>query len=106
MCVQRTLTNHYTDICDDDKQLLYTKCTYVYPSDIQCTNPVPKYLEPLLCGGHCDNIKPPHSCSETLMEGTGFSRIEGSVCLETSTGEPAPQGDREPRTVDVDVGVK
>lgn len=20
---------------------------------------MPKYLDPLLCGGHCDNIKPP-----------------------------------------------
>ena len=26
---------------------------------MQCTNPIPKYLDPLLCGGHCDNINPP-----------------------------------------------
>ena len=52
------------DVCDDDKQLLYTKCSYVYPSGIQCTNPVPQYLDPLLCGGHCDNIRPPEPCLE------------------------------------------
>jgi hypothetical protein len=52
------LTPFLPDVCDDEKQLLYTKCSYVYPSGIQCTNPVPRYLDPLLCGGHCDNIRP------------------------------------------------
>ena len=53
-----------SDVCDDSKQLLYTKCSYIYPSGIQCTNPIPKYLDPLLCGGHCDNIRPPESYVE------------------------------------------
>ena len=53
----------------------------MYPSGIQCTNPVPKYLEPLLCGGHCDNIRPPDcvvwsgdSIKEATTLGLGLDR--------------------------------
>ena len=54
------LTNSYcTDICDDEKQLIYTRCSYIYPSGNQCSNPIPRYLDPPLCGGHCDSVEPP-----------------------------------------------
>ena len=29
---------------------------YVYPSGAQCTSPVSVYLNPPLCGGHCDTV--------------------------------------------------
>ncbi len=82
-------------MCDDSKQLLYTKCSYMYPSGIQCTNPVPKYLDPLLCGGHCDNIRPPEDCVEKL-EGNVKQEItlasvnrveEASIQAATTTSE-------------------
>jgi len=57
-----------SDICDDPKQNLFIRCSYVYPSGQQCTNPVPKYLDPLLCGGHCDNIKPPSYDTKETVE--------------------------------------
>ncbi len=44
-----------TDICDDTKQLLYTRCTF---NGTKCTNPIPQYFEPPICGGHCDTIEP------------------------------------------------
>lgn len=77
-----SLTGGVPDICDDSKQLLYTKCTYIYPSGNQCTNPVPKYLDPLLCGGHCDNIRPP-DCG---VEGGGDS-IRGATTLGLGLGQ-------------------
>ena len=43
-----------TDIVEDSKQQLYTSCCYTGPNGMTCNNPVPKYLEPLLCGGHWD----------------------------------------------------
>lgn len=51
--------NHYSDICEDEKQLMYTRCSYIYPSNNQCTNPIPRHLDPPLCGGHCDSVDPP-----------------------------------------------
>lgn len=54
-----SLTLRCKDICDDSKQLLYTRCSYVYPSGIQCSKPVARYLEPPLCGGHCDSVSVP-----------------------------------------------
>ena len=81
------------DICDDPKQHLYTKCSYVYPSGTQCTNPVPQYLNPLLCGGHCDNVNPPldeSGDSETTHEGTSTSSgaIETSGRSDITEGKP------------------
>ena len=29
-------------------------CSYTGPNGMTCSNPVPKYLDPLLCGGHWD----------------------------------------------------
>ena len=54
------------DICDDEKQLFYTNCSYVFPSGGQCSNPVPLYMVPPLCGGHCDNVSlnPPEKAKE------------------------------------------
>ena len=45
------------DILEDSKQQLYTYCSYTSPVGTTCLNPVPKYLDPLLCGGHWDQIK-------------------------------------------------
>ena len=53
------MTKGYTDICEDEKQLMYTRCSYVYPSGNQCSNPIPQYLDLPLCGGHCDSVEPP-----------------------------------------------
>ena len=39
---------------EDSKQQLYTYCSHVSSNGMTCTNPVPKYLDPLLCGGHWD----------------------------------------------------
>ena len=44
---------------EDGRQLLYIRCRYVYPTGLQCSNPVVQYLEAQLCGGHCDNIELP-----------------------------------------------
>ena len=38
---------------------MYMRCSYVYPSGNQCSNPIPQHLDPPLCGGHCDSIDPP-----------------------------------------------
>ena len=38
---------------------MYTRCSYVYPSGNQCSNPIPRHLDPPLCGGHCDSVDPP-----------------------------------------------
>ena len=38
---------------------MYTRCSYIYPSGSQCSNPIPQYLDPPLCGGHCDRVEPP-----------------------------------------------
>lgn len=46
------LNECYTDILEDNKQLLYTECSHTNCGGITCTNPVPKYLTPLLCGDH------------------------------------------------------
>lgn len=54
-----SLTKDYTDICEDEKQLMYTRCSYVYPSGSRCTNPIPQHLDPPLCGGHCDSVELP-----------------------------------------------
>lgn len=42
---------------EDTKQVLYTCCSYSHTNGVLCTNPVPKYLEPSLCGAHWDQIE-------------------------------------------------
>ena len=91
------------DVCDDDKQLLYTKCSYIYPSGIQCTNPVPKYLDPLLCGGHCDNILPPESYIEkgeaaVKQEITLSSHSTNIVAENSYEMQACGRDEDEPRT--------
>ena len=44
-------------MCDDHSQLLYVRCSYTYPSGQPCSKPVPGFLCPPLCGGHCDNVE-------------------------------------------------
>lgn len=81
----------------------------MYPSGIQCTNPIPKYLDPLLCGGHCDNIRPPEITpppenSEASVRqkitlsrgGVGDSHAEGSEGnqqVDTNTSVASGDGD-------------
>lgn len=47
----------HSDILEDSKQLLYTNCTHTNSGGIACTNPVPKYLSPSLCGDHWYQVK-------------------------------------------------
>ena len=94
----------FPDICSDQKQLLYTLCTYVYPSGGQCASPIPLYLTPPLCGGHCDtalssppypDIKNPHETSETTVpkevvttptsEGVNYGVTEKATASDRST---------------------
>jgi hypothetical protein len=91
-------------ICSDQKQLLYTLCTYVYPSGGQCASPIPLYLTPPLCGGHCDtalssppypDIKNPHETLETTVpkevvttptsEGVNYGVTEKATASDRST---------------------
>ena len=51
MCSE-PLTCFSQDILEDSRQLLYTHCTHTDPGGIACTNPIPKFLNPLLCGAH------------------------------------------------------
>ena len=50
----------------------------MYQSGAQCSNPVPHYWEPTLCGGHCDNVSPPDFSSTdddgSTAEGEGGAR--------------------------------
>ena len=68
-----TLTHsltHSTDICGDPKQLLYATCSYIYPSGTQCSSPVPIYLNPPLCGGHCDTAVTSQNSDHSQRPGT------------------------------------
>lgn len=51
------LTVHSSDVCDVRNQLLYVKCSYVYPSGQSCSKPIPHFVNPPLCGGHCDSVE-------------------------------------------------
>ena len=94
----------FPDICSDQKQLLYTFCTYVYPSGGQCASPIPLYLTPPLCGGHCDTAlssptyldnKKPHETPETpvpkevvttpISEGVNDGVTEKATASDRST---------------------
>ena len=73
---------------------------------MQCSNPVPNYWDPPLCGGHCDNVSLPEysyadgggevgtkggadgSCSERIVEeGGGDGEIESASVKEEGGGE-------------------
>lgn len=60
-----------SDILEDPKQQLYTQCCYTYKSSsgssIYCHNPVLRYQDPPLCGGHLDHTEV-HLSSETEDE--------------------------------------
>ena len=101
MCTLISLTNA-ADICEDEKQLMYTRCSYVYPSGNQCTNPIPRHLHPPLCGGHCDNVNPPKvgqtvdndaSKAEDLGSTTGTQ--QGSTYTSDSKSD-VTRTDRDP----------
>ena len=95
----------FPDICSDPKQLLYTLCAYVYPSGGQCASPIPHYLTPPLCGGHCDtalssppptssasinqdNKQPPHESAETTTPTeVATTPRTGEVNLSSTTGK-------------------
>lgn len=81
-----TLNSALTDICEDPKQLLYVSCSYVYPSGAHCTSPVPVYLQPPLCGGHCDIAITETLKSQPALEGEGAPKEE-----ELSAGLKEPQ---------------
>lgn len=69
------ILNHICiDVCDDDRQLFYTRCSYAYQSGVQCSNPVPLYIVPPFCGGHCDNISvaPPVKEEQSSVEDTNI----------------------------------
>ena len=72
----KSLNSALTDICEDPKQLLYVSCSYVYPSGAHCTSPVPVYLQPPLCGGHCDIAIMETSKGQPELEGEGATRGE------------------------------
>ena len=44
---------------------------------MQCSNPVPTYWDPPLCGGHCDNVSTP-TYSNTDGDGCGEVGADGS----------------------------
>lgn len=69
------------DIFDDEKQLFYTKCSYVFPSGGQCSNPVPLYMVPPLCGGHCDNVS--LNSPETGQQQNSHSQAINKVAVKT-----------------------
>ncbi|XP_064397960.1 KAT8 regulatory NSL complex subunit 2-like [Halichondria panicea] len=68
-------------IFDDEKQLFYTKCSYVFPSGGQCSNPVPLYMVPPLCGGHCDNVS--LNSPETGQQQNSHSQAINEVAVKT-----------------------
>lgn len=46
------------DVLEDTKQQMYTQCSFSYETEagsvVSCHNPVLRYLNPRLCGGHWD----------------------------------------------------
>ena len=93
-----SLNSALTDICEDPKQLLYVSCSYVYPSGAHCTSPVPVYLQPPLCGGHCDIAIMETSKGQPELEGEGASMGE-----ELSTGSREPQNQTMSREGDLSI---
>ena len=64
-------------------------CSYVYPSGLQCTSPVPIYLSPPLCGGHCDTAITETKAKEP-QELTGTSEMSHCDGEEDSTENRLP----------------
>lgn len=62
---------------------------------MQCTNPIPKYLDPLLCGGHCDNIKPP----DCILEANDAS-IREETTMGLSLEEDMLEGNADDSTTE------
>ncbi len=56
------------DICEDPRQQLYTRCSY---GGGKCTNPIPQYWDPPLCGGHCDTMEMGVAAGGEESEGGG-----------------------------------
>ena len=75
-----------TDICSDTKQLLYTSCTYIYPSGTQCGSPIPLYLNPPLCGGHCDTALSP--ANDDVKSGEDIAGNGRDLHVSATLGEP------------------
>ena len=61
---------------------MYTRCSYVYPSGSQCSNPIPRHLDPPLCGGHCDSVELPR-LEETADDGASGNGETERDPLET-----------------------
>lgn len=73
-------------------------CSYVYPSGLQCTSPVPIHLNPPLCGGHCDT-----AITETKpLELTGSSENTRCDEEEVSTENRPPDVVEEEKEHDKD----
>lgn len=71
------------DICADPKQLLYTSCIYVYPSGAQCVSPVAIYMNPPLCGGHCDMaVMTPPSLATVVEKPLVFNTLGEEESIE------------------------
>ena len=63
----------FSDILDDSRQQLYTHCSHSNSAGISCCNPVPKYVDPLLCGDHWYQapLSVPRNDEETDPESDG-----------------------------------
>ena len=94
-----SLTLEYTDICDDPKQLLYIRCSYVYPSGVQCSKPVTRYLDPSLCGGHCDSVSVP--IEQTLLDKSNEDAL--SLSVDQTDSNPPTVEDKTDIIVDSEV---
>lgn len=57
----------------------------MYPSGVQCSKPVARYLDPPLCGGHCDSINVP-------IEQTPLDKSDDGLSL----GDPTENVDSNP----------
>ena len=91
---------YFTDICEDEKQLMYTRCSYVYPSGSQCSNPIPRHLDPPLCGGHCDSVEPPklEESADTDISTSGSGETERDLSVTEQVA--AIDSDRTSKTLD------
>ena len=85
-------TMHSSDVCDVRNQLLYVKCSYVYPSGQSCSKPIPRFLNLQLCGGHCDSVElqgdvvvmSPATGAGSVKNGSSNDSGNGSVHVDQS----------------------
>lgn len=73
-------------VCDDHNQLLYTRCSYVYPSGQSCSKPIPRYLNLPLCGGHCDHVELQGDVMVPVTSGPTTSAAAGRTHTSTDGG--------------------